>query len=76
MCTSTESFEIYLEKQKEGLLSHRERVVCGKVSEALYDRVKGMVLDGTYKTMNDLVEEAVLLVVVENAWRTEVGGGC
>ena len=43
----------------ESILGKRSKVVCGKVSQKLYDEVK-KVIDGTrYKTMNDVVEAAI-----------------
>ena len=41
------------------VMGKRTKVICGKVSQTLYDEVKSMIDGKQYKTMNDVVETAV-----------------
>lgn len=38
----------------------RKIVLCGKVSESLSEKVRQLVKDGKYGTINDFVEQALL----------------
>ena len=44
----------------QALLGPRKVVLCGKVSESLSEKVRQLVKDGKYGTINDFVEQAIL----------------
>lgn len=55
-------------------LGPRGPVVSGKISVALYESAKALIDGETYRTMNDVVEDAILnLVQSKNA--SAVNGG-
>ena len=46
----------------------RKIVLCGKVAKPLSDKVRELIKEGKYVTLNDFVEEAILEKVIKIEW--------
>jgi len=53
----------------------RERVICGKVSQELYEGVKKLIDGREFNSMNDVVETAVWHFVTERQNNEGIEGG-
>ena len=54
---------------------HRMKVLSGKVSPEVFNAVLGLIKEGKYKTKNDVVEEA-LIMLLENEQHKRIEEGC
>lgn len=55
-------------------LGKRERVICGKVSQNLYESARQLIDGNEFKTMNDVVEIAVWHLITDRTIEG-IGGG-
>lgn len=68
MSNKEEQFTIFSKEISESLAGKRELVISGKVPPLLYTAVKKAIDGHHYKTLNDIVEEAILEKIIKIEW--------